>query len=264
MKRLFIVSTIIFTTLIIGGCSTQHNDSASREPESGKSNTPTQWSYKGETGPENWHLLSEEFKDCAGTHQSPINIITSETKEANTKQPLQINYDVVKVKVKNTGKTVKAYIDNNENNYTSLIDGKEYTLLQFHFHTPSEHKVDNKSFPAELHFVHQNNDSLAVIGVFIVEGDHNPELDKLLSALNGDQHSNSINVLNLMPQNLSYYHYKGSLTTPPCSEIVNWYVLIHPIEASKDQLENLHQIMGGNARPTMPLNNRTVWRCLYC
>ncbi len=259
MLRIFIANTIFFSALILVGCSPQSNESAKGQ-ESNESKDPIQWSYQGETGPENWHLLSEEFKDCAGTHQSPINIITSETREADTKQSLKINYDTINVKVKNTGKTIKAYIDNNGNRNTALINDKDYTLLQFHFHTPSEHKVDNKSFPAELHFVHQNNDSLAVIGVFIIEGQHNPELEKLLSALNNKQHEASINVLNLMPQNLSYYNYKGSLTTPPCSEIVNWYVLIHPIEASKEQLEELHKIMGNNARPTMPLNNRIVWR----
>ena len=146
------------------------------------------------------------------------------------------------------------------------MDGEEYELQQLHFHTPSEHTVMGKASAGELHLVHKTRDGkTAVLLVFLIEGKYNQALGVLREYIPREKGENQINgvglnVHELLPaQRDSYYHYTGSLTTPPCTEGVNWYVMTAPIEVSSEQIENFRQIYQVNARPIQPLNGRVIY-----
>ncbi len=220
------------------------------------------WSHQqGENGPENWANLCDGFSDCGGKAQSPINIEKAKALVGKKLLPIKFDYGQSKVSIVNNSHTVQFNIDNPDNKVN--IEGKEYQLLQFHYHALSEHTIDGKHYPLEVHFVHKHSDSdFAVLGVMFEEGNENKLLKKYLNHIptkKGKYKSDDlIDLLALFPKNKDYYHYDGSLTTPPCSEVVNWYVLATPVQASKEQLKAFSKILHDNYRPVMPLNNRTV------
>ncbi len=216
--------------------------------------------HPGEEGPENWAHLCDGFKDCAGQKQSPIDIQTGLIITTDSLQAPVFKYGATPVYIINNGHTVQFNVEGEHN---VNLNGKEYKLLQFHFHAPSEHTINGQHFPLEVHFVHKHSDNdLAVIGIMFKEGKENALLASYLDEFpteKGEFKSNDqIDLSSLLPENKSYYHYPGSLTTPPCSEVVSWYVLATPIEASKEQLEKLARILDNNFRPVMPLNGRII------
>ncbi len=219
------------------------------------------WSYdKEENKPENWKTLCSGFSACGGKVQSPINIITKDLKEATDQQKPVLNYDKSKIDIVNNGHTVVFNIDSGN---SLMLNDKEYKLLQFHFHALSEHTIDGEHFPLEVHFVHQHNDTdFVVIGAIYKEGKENPMLEKHLTNINETMatfsSSGLIDLKTILPETKDYYNYNGSLTTPPCSEYVNWYLIKEPIEASKAQLEKFAKVLHNNFRPTQPLNGREV------
>jgi carbonic anhydrase len=140
----------------------------------------------------------------------------------------------------------------------------EYTLAQFHFHSPAEHTLDRRAYPIELHFVHRNEaGQLAVVGVFIEEGEENAALAALLSRApreQGDANAREleVNLMALLPPDRAYLAYAGSLTTPPCSEGVRWNVLRTPIAASPAQIAALREALGSSSRHVQPIHERTI------
>jgi len=137
--------------------------------------------------------------------------------------------------------------------------------VQFHFHTPSEHTIENKSSAMELHFVHQNEaGDLAVVGVLIDAGDENKIISGIWDTIpNGNKSNNSsadieIDIEKLLPKDKNFVSYPGSLTTPPCSEKVSWNLMIEPIELSAEQIGTFEDIYPYNARPIQPLNGRSI------
>lgn len=219
------------------------------------------WGYQGNTGPSNWQALDQSYALCGeGKIQSPINI----TQAAQTTKlaPLNITYSPVEPSIANNGHTIQ--IDVPAGN--SFSDRQNsYSLAQFHFHTPSEYQINGKTYPMEMHFVHKRNDgTLAVIGVMVEEGKENMELAKLWQHLPqkaGEKHSllgTTIQLANLLPADQHYYRFMGSLTTPPCSEGVNWFVMQQPITASKEQIAAFRALYPMNARPIQPTNNRLI------
>lgn len=151
-----------------------------------------------------------------------------------------------------------------QNAATLMIGQQAYGFAQFHFHSPAEHTLDRRAYPAELHFVHRNSQGqLAVVGVFIEEGLENQALGALLaSAPNGQGEEMATHITAdlaaLLPQDRAYFAYAGSLTTPPCSEGVRWNVLRTPIQASAAQIAALREALGSSSRHVQPLNQRTV------
>ncbi|WP_414717604.1 carbonic anhydrase [Steroidobacter sp.] len=212
------------------------------------------WSYEGDDGPTHWGGLCN-----SGKNQSPVDLRDAVSAKL---APLSFKYQSLAQDVFNNGHTVQVtYAPGSE----LTVDSHRYQLKQFHFHAPSEDLLNGKRFPLEAHFVHADEDgNLAVVAVFVEEGAANAALEKLgkdLPVRAGDKHDLVVKVAaaELMPKTRDYYRFSGSLTTPPCSEGVNWLVLKHPITASEEQIEHLHAAMGhDNARPVQPLNARII------
>lgn len=218
------------------------------------------WGYSGKSGPEHWGSLSREFALCStGKAQSPIDINTTQNGNLGN---IEFDYKWTPLKTLNNGHTIQV-------NYTSdsfiRVQGKVYKLLQFHFHSPSENIYEGKPYAMEVHLVHKSEDGqLAVVGVFMKRGKHNPIIktlwDNLPLEVNKEHvvHSVNINAFNLLPQNATYYYWSGSLTTPPCSEGVQWHMMKDPIEVSDTQINKFVSLIGQNARPAQPINDRQV------
>lgn len=220
------------------------------------------WSYEGKTGPESWGSLSDQWTVCkTGKSQSPIDIDKPASGEA-PKEKIEISKGDQSAEMLNNGHTIQV----NEAGADSLtIDDKQFQLVQYHFHSPSEHTIHGKHFPMEMHLVHKSKDGqLAVIGVLMEEGKHNAALDPFWSKLPASPDEKTrldhlaANVDQLLPSLKTTYSYDGSLTTPPCSEGVKWVVMTTPIQLSKDQIAAFQKIIHENSRPVQPLNGRKV------
>lgn len=192
-----------------------------------------------------------------GERQSPIDLPAASV--ANLSH-LGFHYDETALEVENTGSTIEVPIEPG----SFLKIGKEsYELIQFHFHTPSEHRVQGEELPMELHFVHRNAlGELAVVGVFMKEGRHNDFIQKIWDHMpahagTADVHTD-INAVRLLPRERDFFRYAGSLTTPPCSEGVKWSVMSQPIEVSAAQIAQFRAVFPLNARPVQPLNDRPI------
>ncbi|MEM6399720.1 MAG: carbonic anhydrase [Cyanobacteria bacterium P01_D01_bin.116] len=231
------------------GCSSL----TSASKEKGKT-----WGYIGEKGPENWGNLSSDFDACqTGNNQSPLNLESAVDADL---PELKINYKDSPLRIINNGHTIQV---NYQSGSFLTLDDKRYELIQFHFHHPSEHKVEGEALPMELHLVHKGEKgNLAVIGIFLKEGKTNPTLQKVWQVMpmkKGREKTISdlnINASNLLPEDKDYYRYFGSLTTPPCSETVNWIVLKEPVEISSPQVKKFAQVFPMNARPVQLVKRR--------
>ena len=218
------------------------------------------WGYTSDIGPAQWGDLSPAFAACKlGESQSPIDLADAPNVRPHE---LEFRYEPVPLEIVNNGHTIQV-------NYppgSTLIDGgKEYALVQFHFHRLSEHTVSGRPTAMELHLVHQDADGgLAVVGVLLTSGRHNRSLEVVWANMPAEVDEkrlvtgSTVNAEDPLPANLSYFSYMGSLTTPPCSEGVRWYVLRDVIEVSPAQIDRFAALYPDNARPTQPLNGREV------
>jgi carbonic anhydrase len=218
------------------------------------------WSYQGATGPAGWGSLEADFKSCSlGLEQSPIDLRGPVRASVGA---LRVGYRPAPLRVWNNGHTIQC---NYAPGSSMTIHGRTYGLVQFHFHTPSEHTLGGEHAPLELHLVHQDeNKNLAVLGVFLKEGQENAALEPIWAhapASEGPEREIpgvQIDAADLVPAADAYYTYLGSLTTPPCSEGVRWIVLARAITLSSAQIAKFKSIFPMNARPTQPLNQRFV------
>ena len=221
--------------------------------------TASEWGYDGPHGPDHWAELSSDFAVCAnGAFQSPFNIVPDVDADL---AELDISYGSMPVEVTNNGHTL--VVTGGPSDHVRIGD-TDWKLLQFHFHTPSEYMIDGKSFPMELHFVHQAADGrYAVIGVMIAEGAANPAIAELWNVAPYDHDVTNggpalIALRDLLPSNQSYMRFMGSLTTPPCNEGIHWHMLMTPITASAEQIDAFRSVFPNNARPIQPRNGRLV------
>jgi carbonic anhydrase len=237
---------------------TQNHNSIYKEPIL---HPESHWSYEGITGPKTWASLKEEYAQCGrGQRQSPINLVWSRPKKQG---PITFNYSATSASIEDNGHTIVTHIPSGQ---TVSIRGQDYELLQLHFHAPSEHTFSGRAFPMEIHFVHKNpSGGLGVIAVLVEEGAvMHPSIEEIWNHLPTSKHSkveiekNSINPEYFLPAAHTYYHYNGSLTTPPCSESVNWNVMNTPIQLSRDQIQKFLARYNHNNRPLQPINGRNV------
>jgi carbonic anhydrase len=217
------------------------------------------WSYSGETGPENWAELSPDFEACGiGVNQSPIDISKTVSAELAS---LQFDYKNHGATVVNNGHTVQVNVGSDS---WLIAGGENFQLVQFHFHSPSEHQIDGELFPLEGHFVHQNaSGALAVVGVLFRSGEWNTDLARIGNAIpDAINQPEPIDVdiadLDLYGDHDSYYRYNGSLTTPPCTEGIQWYVLKSPGHIAPEQAAQFVKLIGEDARGPQPVNARII------
>jgi carbonic anhydrase len=224
----------------------------------------TPWDYAGPRGPEHWSVLDSAYADCAGKAQSPIDI--RDAKRADL-AALQFDYKTGPLKyLINNGKTVRVnYHDAPGSGSFLMVDGTRYQLTQFHFHHPSEETVNGKQYEMVAHFMHQSSEGKVVgVAVFLTTGranamlqriwDHMPMTDGKEQEIPGLE----IDPSGLLPSDRSYYMYEGSLTAPPCTEGVTWFVLKAPLEISPAQIEAFARLYPHDVRPAQPLNGRII------
>ena len=230
-----------------------------------------EWDYNdddsdGKVGPANWHTIAP---DAGGAFQSPIDVPAAEATDLS--EVLEVHYQPTTAeRIFNNGHTIEAEFAEPNPNHIE-IGGEEFELLQFHLHGESEHALDGVNTPLEAHFVHRHHDGgLSVLGVFLTEGAFNPEFDAVFShmgsLLNGGDEvhpdeSETIDLENLLPTDRHGVFYEGSLTTPPASGPVNWFVFTTPVEVSLSQITAyqdaaVNSDFSPNNRPLQPLNGR--------
>ncbi len=217
------------------------------------------WSYK------NQNQWDKRYKNCASECQSPINIQTKMVKEDSLLTPLFVSYSPVDTFV--VKRTPNLLYINNLNGSVTAPDtnywGHEFYLARIVFHSPSEHTINGKRFPAEIQLINIDTaNKLLIIAVLVTQGQSNHTLSQVLQNIPREQSqlivTQKFDVNGLLPHSVEYWHYLGSLTYPPCTDSVQWFVMKKQIQASKAQLDSLRAILGNNARQVQPLNNRKI------
>jgi carbonic anhydrase len=217
------------------------------------------WSYEGAAGPATWGDLDAANKVCSiGSQQSPIDIGPT----VRSQMPaLKLAWSKTADTIVNNGHTIQL---NFAEGSTLKFGDTSYKLLQVHFHRPSEHLIGGKNFPMEAHFVHRaESGALAVVGVLLAEGKANPAFGKIVATMPAKEGpavkaDSTINPNALLPAKRSYYRYEGSLTTPPCSEVVDWLLLTTPMQVAASDVASFAKLYPMNARPAQKDNRRFV------
>lgn len=269
------IRVAVLACLVLSGVA-----NAAVAAEVNDSGIKTHWSYVGSTGPQHWGMLSPAFELCdTGKAQSPVNLgrkrtrVPYQLKVSYRDAPLVLGESLTTYITLSetpmeidTGHSLQINFHPKSDKETINYAGHDYELMQFHFHSPSETEWHKQAFPLEIHFVHQGKDGkVAVLSVLVKGGEENAELAKIVehipsesgkaSAINGV----NVNPSQLLPADKRYFSYDGSLTTPPCSEGVQWIVFSKPITASPAQILKIREASHGtNARPVQPLNNRIL------
>jgi carbonic anhydrase len=219
------------------------------------------WSYSGPTGPEHWAEEDPQFVACGeGKRQSPIDI---EQPTVKALPPIEFDYRAVPLTVTDTGHSFQVNVPAGSGGIS--VGAERYELVQFHFHRPSEEAFGGHRYAMVAHLVHKSaKGELAVVAVLIHQGGENaflkpvfddfPARGKTEAAVAGA----SLNLGDFLPKDRGYYTFDGSLTTPPCSEHVRWFVLKQAVTAAPEQIRQFAERYPHDARPTQALNGREV------
>ncbi|HEX5357223.1 MAG TPA: carbonic anhydrase family protein [Aquabacterium sp.] len=217
------------------------------------------WAYSGDTGPESWGRLKPEFQQCMlGKRQSPIDIREGIPVQLD---PIQFDYRPSNFRVIDNGHTVQVNVEPG-NGITVM--GRRYELLQFHFHRPSEERINGRQYEMVAHLVHKDMDGkLAVVAVLMDQGKAHPVVQQVWNNLPLEKNSeqgalSQIDLSQLLPEQRQYYTYMGSLTTPPCSEGVLWMVMKQPAGISREQIGVFSKLYPMNARPVQSAAGRLI------
>jgi carbonic anhydrase len=217
------------------------------------------WGYQGASGPAHWGELDAASKVCGvGSQQSPIDVGNAIKAQL---PPLKIAWRDHVETIINNGHTVELDVLPGS---TLSLGEDNYVLVQFHFHHPSEHTIAGKNAPMEVHYVHRNAaGALAVIGVLMTVGSANATFKKIVATMPAQVGppviaDKAINPHLLLPSQRAYYRYAGSLTTPPCSEVVTWLLLRETIPVAKADIDAFAKLFPMNARPVQQDNRRFV------
>lgn len=238
---------VLLAACVLSACSSGQQNQAST----------VAWSYSGPGGPEQWASLSEDFAACGGDQQSPINLTNPINADVEN---ITTAWKTFRPEITNTGYAIRADAPAGS---TSSFGGETFNLLQVHWHRPSDHTVGGMHAPLEGHFVHQNpkTQDLMVLGVLMTQGPADPQLQTILDAAPRTKGTAKAKAdmtwQAMLPADPTVYRYAGSLTTPPCAEIVSWVVYKTPMTVSKAQLDAFAQLTPEeNSRPLQPTNRR--------
>jgi carbonic anhydrase len=217
------------------------------------------WSYEGEGGPQAWHRLKPEYDKCgSGARQSPIDIRDGIRVDMD---PVQLEYRATAFRVIDNGHTVQVNVG--RGNFIEAM-GRRFELQQFHFHRPSEERIDGKQFDMVAHLVHKDNEGrLAVVAVLLERGSAHPLVQAVWNNLPLEKNEElaaraPLDLNQLLPKDPRYFTYMGSLTTPPCSEGVLWMVMQQPVSVSAEQIDVFSRLYPMNARPLQQASGRLI------
>jgi carbonic anhydrase len=218
------------------------------------------WEYQGKDGPKNWGKLDPAYSNCSMGHtQSPINITATKKSDLPA---LIFDYKSVPLNIINNGHTIQV---NYAPGSSLSVGDKTYLLQQFHFHHPSEEHVNGHGFDMVAHLVHSDREGhLAVVAVFLQRGNASAFIEAVWKNIPEEQEKAvdvprvTLNVKDLLPTNHGYYTFAGSLTTPPCSEGVKWFVLKTQVSLSESQLGQFAKLYPKDARPIQAANGREI------
>lgn len=224
----------------------------------GSRGSKMQWAYSGEAGPDMWGALAEANAACSSGHeQAPVDIpvrslaLSGDVSLAWATEPSSIVNDGRIMQVNFGGKS------------QTTISGQKYTLKAVQFHSPSEHHVSGFGYPMEVQFIHESaSGQIAIVAALVEIGANNPDISSVISVMPAKANSPAVegpalNLMAIIPQESAVYRYRGSLTTPPCSEHVVWSILEKPIQFSSEQVSAFRKVLPSNARPIQPLGLRT-------
>lgn len=222
----------------------------------------TPWDYEGPRGAAHWSQLDPAYAACDGKQQSPIDI--ADTEKADLPR-LHFESKVGRLRyVINNGHTIRVNYHPRNGNFL-LVGGQRYELIQFHFHRPSEESISGRIYPMEVHLMYQSDDGQATgVTVFIEPGPSNPTAKKIWQHMRSAEGQNEVTNVQISPAGFlprdtrDYFMYSGSVTAPPCTEGVTWFVLKKPITLSEEQIDAFAKLYPNDARPVQPLNGRVV------
>jgi carbonic anhydrase len=234
-------------------------------PRSVQAQWKTHWTYEGATGASHWGDLDPDYAACkTGREQSPVDI---QATEKASLPALRFEYKSSPLKyLINNGYTIRVNYHDDPGSGNFLTVGSErYHLTQFHFHHPSEEYVHGKPYAMEVHLMHESSDGkLAGVTVFLRAGRANPTVDQLWAHMPKSEGKEleipgvEVSPAGLLPSDAAYYAYIGSITAPPCTEGVTWFVLKTPVEVSAEQIAAFAKLYPRDVRPRQPLNGRIV------
>jgi carbonic anhydrase len=250
--------TVAIALAGLSGCGDDDADPVAEPP--GEPTAAPAWSYGGSTGPAAWGDLSPDYATCgSGRAQSPIDLVGAEPQDRG---PLGVDYGPAPARLLDTGHTIEVEFDDGGGSLE--LGGESYELSQLHFHGPSEHLVEGESHPLEIHLVHESADgALAVVAALVAEGEASEAIAPLVAAIpevaDGAVSLGDVDASTLLPDDRAFFHYQGSLTTPPCTEDVAWSVLTTPITASDAQIDAVtSSLREPNNRPVQDLGDRPL------
>jgi carbonic anhydrase len=225
-----------------------------------KDNQTPQWNY-GSAGPPKWGGLDRAFTVCAtGDQESPIDLRDGIPAQV---APVRLDWKSGKFTVENNGHTIEARVPLGS---SVMIGADRFSLTQFHFHLPGEHAVSGKRPAMEAHFVHTHQDGrIAVLGTLLEPGGHNDAFSAVMKVAPGKAGEEArtepvVDPRQMVPNSLDSWRYEGSLTTPPCSQVVSWVVFARTVSVAQSDIDAFRKIFPMNARPLQPLNRRYLLR----
>jgi carbonic anhydrase len=232
---------------------------AGKAAKAAEAHGPAHWDYAGAAGPAAWASLKPEFSLCAsGQRQSPIDIRGGLPVDL---EPVRFEYQASRFAVIDNGHTVQVNLAPGN---AIEVGGKRFELVQFHFHRPSEERIDGRQFEMSLHLVHKDEQGrLAVVALLFEKGPVQPVLQKVWANLPLEKNEEAaarvpLELADLLPADRRYYTYMGSLTTPPCSEGVQWIVMRQPVTLAPEQIDIFARIYPMNSRPLQAASGRRI------